>query len=124
MCRVLAVSTSGYYAWRKRPESRRRQQNRRLVVEIKAIHSESRQTYGSPRIHDELKDRGIRCGKKRVARLMRLHGIEAKQTRRFKATTDSKHTLPVAENVLSRQFTPSAPDGVWSADISVPQQAA
>ena len=123
MCRVLEVSTSGYYAWRKRPESRRRQQDRRLVVEIKAIHTESRQTYGSPRIHDELRDRGIRCGKKRVARLMRLHGIAAKQTRRFKATTDSKHTLPVAENVLSRQFTPAAPDTVWSADITyIPTQ--
>lgn len=118
MCRVLEVSTSGYYDWRKRPESRRQKEDRRLVVEIKAIHSESRQTYGSPRIHDELKDRGIRCGRKRVARLMRLHDISAKQKRRFKATTDSKHTLPVAENVLNRQFTPSAPNVAWSADIT------
>ena len=118
MCRVLEVSTSGYYDWRGRAESRRQKQDRRLVVEIKAIHKESRQTYGSPRIHDELKDRGVRCGRKRVARLMRLHGLRAKQTRRFKATTDSTHTLPVAENVLSRQFTPSAPDVVWAADIT------
>lgn len=118
MCRVLAVSTSGYYDWRGRAESRRQKEDRRLVVEIKAIHKESRQTYGSPRIHDELKDRGRRCGRKRVACLMRLHGIRAKQTRRFKATTDSKHTLPVAENVLSRQFTPSAPDVAWAADIT------
>ena len=118
MCRVLAVSTSGYYDWRGRAESRRQKEHRRLVVEIKAIHKESRQSYGSPRIHDELKDRGRRCGRKRVARLMRLHGLRAKQTRRFKATTDSKHTLPVAENVLSRQFTVSAPDVAWSADIT------
>ena len=118
MCRVLAVSTSGYYDWRGRAESRRQKEDRRLVVEIKAIHKESRQSYGSPRIHDELKDRGRRCGRKRVARLMRLHGLRAKQTRRFKATTDSKHTLPVAENVLSRQFTVSAPDVAWSADIT------
>ena len=118
MCRVLEVSTSGYYDWRARPESRRKKQDRRLVVEIKAIHKESRQTYGSPRIHDELKDRGIHCGKKRVARLMRLHDISAKQTRRFKATTDSKHARPVAENVLARQFTPSAPNVVWAADIT------
>ena len=118
MCRVLEVSTSGYYDWRGRAESQRKKQDRRLVVEIKAIHRQSRQTYGSPRIHDQLKDRGIRCGKKRVARLMQLHGLRAKQTRRFKATTDSKHTLPVADNVLSRQFTPSAPDVVWAADIT------
>ena len=118
MCRVLEVSTSGYYDWRKRPESQRQKQDRRLVVEIKAIHRESRRSYGSPRIHDELKGRGLHCGKKRVARLMRLHGIQAKQTRRFKATTDSKHTLPIAENVLDRRFTPSAPDVVWSADIT------
>lgn len=118
MCRVLEVSTSGYYDWRGRAESRRQKEDRRLVVEIKAIHKESRQSYGSPRIHDELKDRGRRCGRKRVARLMRLHGLRAKQTRRFKATTDSKHTLPVAENVLSRQFTVSAPDVAWSADIT------
>lgn len=118
MCRVLEVSTSGYYDWRARPESRRKKQDRRLAVEIKAIHKESRQTYGSPRIHDELKDRGIHCGKKRVARLMRLHDISAKQTRRFKATTDSKHARPVAENVLARQFTPSAPNVVWAADIT------
>lgn len=118
MCRVLEVSTSGYYDWRGRAESRRQKEDRRLVVEIKAIHKESRQTYGSPRIHDELKDRGRRCGKKRVARLMQLHGLRAKQTRRFKATTDSKHTLPVAENVLARQFTVSAPDVAWSADIT------
>ena len=118
MCRVQEVSTSGYYDWRGRAESQRKKQDRRLVVEIKAIHRQSRQTYGSPRIHDQLKDRGIRCGKKRVARLMQLHGLRAKQTRRFKATTDSKHTLPVADNVLSRQFTPSAPDVVWAADIT------
>jgi len=118
MARVMAVSTSGYYDWRKRPESLRKQHNRRLVVEIKAIHTESRKTYGSPRIHNELKDRGFRCGQKRVARLMQLHDIRVKQKRRFKATTDSKHTLPVADNVLARAFTPEGPDQVWASDIT------
>ena len=112
MARVMEVSTSGYYHWRRRPESARKQHNRRLLVEIKTIHRQSRKTYGSPRMHRELKDRGLCCGKKRVARLMRLHGIQAKQTRRFKATTDSAHTLPVAQNVLARQFTPAGPDRV------------
>ncbi len=118
MCRTLGVSTSGYYDWRQRPESQRSQEDQRLVVEIKAIHQESRRTYGAPRIHHELQERGVRCSRKRVARLMRLHGVRAKQKRRFKATTDSRHSLPVAENVLGRAFTPSAPDGVWAADIT------
>ena len=119
MCRVLEVSPSGYYAWRKRPESPRQQQNQRLLLEIKGIHQESRRTYGSPRIHHELQDRGIPCGKNRVARIMRLHGIQTKQKRRFKATTDSHHDRPVAGNVLDRPFTPSAPDEAWTADITL-----
>ena len=118
MCRVLAVSTSGYYAWRGRAESHREKQNRRLVVEIKALHAESRQSYGSPRIHDALNEQGLACGKHRVARLMRLHGIKAKKPRCFKRTTDSNHALPVAENVLDRHFAPSGPNQAWAADIT------
>ncbi len=118
MCRTLGVSTSGYYDWRQRPESQRRRENQRLVVEIKTIHQESRRTYGAPRIHRELQARGLCCSRKRVARLMRLHGLRAKQKRRFKATTDSQHGLPVAENLLEQRFTPSAPDVVWAADIT------
>ena len=118
MCRVLAVSTSGYYAWRNRTESHRDQQSRRLVVEIKALHAESRQSYGSPRIHDALNERGLACGKHRVARLMRLHGIKAKQRRSFKRTTDSNHALAVADNVLDRHFARSGPNQAWAADIT------
>ena len=88
------------------------------MVKIKTIHRKSRRTYGSPRIHDELKAKGIECGENRVARLMRAHDIRAKQTRRFKATTNSKHDFPVAENLLDRQFSPERPDQAWAADIT------
>lgn len=118
MCRVLEVSESGYYAWRSRDESQRQGQNRKLLVEIKAIHQESDQTYGSPRVHRELKARGIQCSEKRVARLMREAGIRAKQARRFKVTTDSRHSLPVAENVLDRQFEPDQANRRWASDIT------
>jgi len=118
MARVLEVSTSGYYGWRRRRECRRTQENRKLLVEIKAIHAESDATYGSPRIHRELQARGIRCGENRVARLMRLHQVRAKQVRRYKATTDSGHSLPVAENHLDRQFDPERPNEAWAADIT------
>ena len=114
----MQVSTSGYYDWRGRQESRRTQENRKLLVEIKAVHAESKQTYGSPRICRTLNQRGVRCSKNRVARLMHAHGVRAKQTKRFKATTDSRHRLPVAENVLDRQFEPAAPNEAWAADIT------
>lgn len=118
MARVLEVSTSGYYSWRRREESRRSKANRKLLVEIKAIHAESDATYGSPRIHRELQARGIRCGENRVARLMRLYEVRAKQVRRYKATTDSGHDLPVAENHLDRRFDPERPNEAWAADIT------
>lgn len=120
MCRVLGVSRSGYYAWRQRPPSRRKQANERLLVEIKAIHAKkNHDTYGSPRVHEELSENGISCGRHRVARLMKHHGIRARQARKFRpVTTDSKHTLPVAENVLDRQFTAKRPDTVWAGDIT------
>ena len=117
MCRVLQVSTSGYYDWRRRPAPSI-QDDERLLVEIKAIHAASKRRYGSPRVHRALRDRGIRCGEKRVARLMQEHGIRARRMRRFKATTDSKHTLPVAENVLERQFEVKLPNARWAADIT------
>ena len=118
MCRVLEISSSGYYAWLKRGESRRVREDRRLLVEIKAIHQENRKTYGSPRIHAELKDRQGHCGKKRIARLMRESGIRAKQKKKFKATTDSKHSHPVAPNLLQRNFEAAMPDQKWLADIT------
>jgi len=116
MARVLEGSTSGYYGWRRRRECRRSRENRRLLVEIKAIHAESDATYGSPRIHRELQARGIRGGKNRVARLMRLHQVRPKQRRRYKRATDSRHDLPTAGNHLDRQFNPEAPNGAWAAD--------
>lgn len=117
MSRVLEVSTSGYYDWRRRP-TRSKQDDERLLVEIRAIHAESKQRYGSPRIHRALRDRGIRCSEKRVARLMQTHGIRARRVRRFKATTDSKHSLPVAKNVLDRHFEVDVPNARWAADIT------
>lgn len=118
MCRVLGVSDSAYYAWWGRPESRRVREDRRLLVEIKAIHSAKRETYGSPRVHAELKAQGLRLGEKRVARLMRAGGIRAKQKRKFKATTDSRHSHPVAPNLLARDFEAIAPNQKWVADIT------
>jgi putative transposase len=118
MCRVLGVSASGYYAWLNRPESNRARENRRLVVEIKAIHKENRGVYGSPRIHAELKDRKTHVSENRVARLMRENSIAAKQKKKYKATTDSNHTLPVAPNILERDFEASGPNQKWLADIS------
>ena len=120
MCHVLGVSRSGYYAWRGRRPSRRARANQRLLVEVKAIHAKkNHDTYGSPRVHRELQKRGRVCGRHRVARLMRKHGIRAKQVRRFRpVTTDSKHALPVAPNRLDRDFSATGPDQRWAADIT------
>lgn len=123
MSRVLRVSRSGYYSWRSRPESERVQENEKLLERIKAIHKKSRRTYGSPRVQRQLAKEGESCGKGRVARLMRGAGIRAKQQRKFRVTTDSKHNFPVAENRLNRQFVVSAPNTVWTADITyIPTQ--
>ena len=119
MCKVLKVSRAGYYAWCKRPESRRRKENRSLVVRIKAAHAKSRQTYGSPRIHDALKKSGIECSKKRVARLMHEEGVISVHHKRFKPqTTNSKHEFPVSANVLDRQFSSTRPNEKWVGDIT------
>lgn len=118
MCRVLQVSPSAYYAWRVRPESRRVREDRRLLVEIKAIHQAKREVYGSPRLHAELRAQGLCLSEKRVARLMRAGGIRAKQKRKFKVTTDSQHSHPVAPNLLERDFEASAPNKKWVADIT------
>ena len=119
MCSALEVSTSGYYAWRTQPQSHRDQENQKLVEQIREIHTESRETYGSPRIHADLVDQGIKCNKKRVARLMRIHSIRAKQHKRRRVqTTDSAHDLPVAPNVLNQQFEADAPNQKWVTDIT------
>lgn len=118
MCRTLGVSSSGYYAWQKRPASKRAKTDARLAVEVVAAHKRSRATYGSPRVHAELRARGIRVGRKRVERLMRQNGIQARRKRRFRRTTDSNHDNPVAPNVLERRFEPAAPNTVWVTDVT------
>lgn len=118
MCRALEVSECGYYAWRKRPKSEREQENEKLTQRIKQVYEQNRETYGSPRIHVELKDVGVKCSRKRVARLMRVHGICAQHKRRRMCTTDSKHSNPVAENRLKREFTASEPNTKWAGDIT------
>jgi transposase InsO family protein len=118
MCDVFGVSRSGYYAWVRRPESQRKADDKALSELIKKIHGESKGEYGSPKVHEELRRRGTRCGRKRVARLMRKDGLRAKTVRKFKATTKSDHDLPVAENLLNRDFTPDAPNKAWVADIT------
>ena len=105
MCAALGVSRSGYYGWAGRPESARAAADRTLAAEIRAVHEGSRGRYGSPRVHAALRAHGRRVGRKRVARLMRGMGLSARRKRRFRRTTDSAHALPVAPNLLGRDFT-------------------
>ncbi len=122
MCRVLAVSKAGYYAWRHREPSARAQANTVLAAQIRAVHRQSRRTYGSPRVTRELRAQGGRCSENRVARVMRREAIRAKGRRRFRVTTtDSRHGEPVAPNVLQRQFAVAHIAGrnrVWASDIT------
>src|SRR5215467_539924 len=118
LCRTLQVSRAGFYAWQARPVAPRAQADERLGLEIAAIHAESRQRYGSPRIHAELVDRGCRVSRKRVARLMRGHGLAARRRRRFRVTTQSRHSFPTASNVLARQFEWPEPNQAWVTDIT------
>src|SRR3972149_4072872 len=101
MCRVIGASRSGYYRWRKQPQSKRQKENEKILIEIKESHKNSRRIYGSPRITNELHSKGIRCGKNRVARIMKIHGIVAKAAKKCRATTNSKHNLPVPENLVN-----------------------
>ena len=118
MCRALAVSAAGYYAWRSRPESARSVNTRTLLSAIRVIHQESRETYGSPSIWDALIKQGHRIGEHRVARLMRQEGMRAKTVKKWRATTQSQHRFPVAENTLAREFTVESPNRVWAGDIT------
>jgi putative transposase len=115
---VLNVSASGYYAWLDRPLSKWAREEARLEVEIRAAHKQTRQTYGAERLQQELAEHGVRVGVCRLKRIRRRLGIYCKQKRKFKATTDSKHTLPVAENILGQQFKVAAPNKVWVSDIT------
>ena len=118
MCTALQVSPSGYYSWRDRPDSAREVANRGLADEIRRIHADNRAVYGSPRVHAALRAEGRRVGINRVARLMRRYGIQGRRKRRAPRTTDSKHALPVAPNLLDRQFAATTPNKVWLADIT------
>lgn len=118
MCRVLDVSESGYHAWRKRPPSPRAQANARLEIEIKAAHERTRQTYGPERLQADLADHGVRVGVHRIKRIRKELGLACRQKRRFKATTNSRHDLPVAPNLLDRQFAVAKPNLAWVADIT------
>lgn len=118
MCRLLEVAPSGFYAWLTGPESRREMDNRRLLVEIQASHQRSGGVYGSPRIHRDLQDLGYRCGRHRVARLMRQNGVAAKHRRKFKHTTDSNHPYPVAPNLLDQLFAEWDRNRAWVGDIT------
>jgi putative transposase len=118
MCRVLEVSCSGFFAWRRRPPSTRTREDVKLSVEISAIYQRSRGTYGSPRIHAELRSRSLDVGRRRVARLMRERGLVARPPRRTKRTTESDDRLPIATNVLERRFDVDQPNRVWVTDIT------
>lgn len=117
MCRVLDVSSSGYYAWRKRPSSLREMANETLLKEIQAAHEASKGVYGSPRIYHEVKEK-VSCSQNRVARLMKKHGIAAKQKRRYKQTTKANGAHPVAPNLVDRDFAAAAPNEKWTTDIT------
>ena len=124
LCRLLGVSRSGYYAWGARPESERVGKDRALLTRIETIHRESREAYGAVKTWRSLRAQGVPCGRHRVARLRRQAGIEAKRKRRFRVTTQSRHSLPVAPNVLDRRFAVAQPNRVWVGDITfIPTRA-
>ena len=116
--RLLNVSASGYYAWVNRPSSRRAQEEVRLELEIRAAHKRTRQTYGPERLQRDLAEHGVRVGICRIKRIRKKLGIRCRQKRRFKATTDSGHRLPVADNILGQQFKVWRPNTVWVSDIT------
>jgi transposase InsO family protein len=118
MCKVLDVSRSGYYAWRGRPPSEREMANRELYKKIEDVYHESHGTYGSPRIYQELSRQGVSCSENRVARLMRLRGLKARQARTYKTTTKRNQADPVAPNVLKRDFEADRPNEKWLTDIT------
>lgn len=122
MAKILNVSRSGFYAYLTRPVSKRQRENEALLEKIKELHQKSNRTYGYLRITDDLKeqqaDKSVAPSKNRVYRLMRSAGIRAKTVKKYKATTNSNHDLPVAENVLNREFTVEKPNQKWVSDIT------
>jgi transposase InsO family protein len=118
LCRVLAVSTSGFYAWSVRLASTRAKRDVELDARVRAAYAASKGRYGSPRVHEELRAKGQHVGRKRVARLMKKAGLAARRRRRYQTTTDSKHAFPIAPNVLERDFTATGPNQAWVTDIT------
>ena len=116
--RILSISASGYYAWVDRPLSQRAREELRLELEIRAADRRTRHTYGPEKLQYDLAEHGIKVGVCRIKRIRRKLGIRCKQKRKFKATTDSRHKLPVADNILGQQFTVTAPNKVWTSDIT------
>ncbi|MBI5379343.1 MAG: IS3 family transposase [Nitrospirae bacterium] len=116
LCMALDVSRSGYYAWRTRPESRRAQENRALLARIRAVHTEAREAYGAVKTWRMLRAQGVSCDRHRVARLRRIHGIEARRMRRFRAAYQARNSAPPAPNWLNRPFEVPALNRVWAGD--------
>ena len=118
MAKTLKVSRSGYYKWLNRSSSERKQENEELIDQIKAIQERAHYRYGSPRVTQALHRRGYQVGENRVASLMRSHGLGRRLRKPFRSTTDSKHSLPIAENLLNREFSVSKPNRVWVSDLT------
>ncbi len=118
MCQVFGVSRSGYYNWVQHEPSDRKQSDERLKLEIKVAHIRTRETYGTRRLQTELAENGIIVGRDRLARLRKELRLRCKQKRKFRATTNSNHNLPVAPNLLNQTFAPTAPNQVWVADLT------
>ena len=118
LCKVMCVSRSGYYSWHNRGQSARDQERMQLIPKVRAIHKKSRSTYGKRRIAEELQSEGISCGEHKASTLMKLAGVQVKQKKKFKATTNSKHNLPVSPNLLKREFDVSQPNITWVGDIT------
>jgi transposase InsO family protein len=118
MCQSFDVKPSGYYAWKRRGKSRRAIENEALLREIRIAHGKSKRCYGSPRITEDLRDKGYRCGENRVARLMRDNGIAAKTRKRYKVTTQSKPSQALAENLVQCNFSANEPNQLWTSDIT------
>jgi transposase InsO family protein len=118
LCRCLRVTPSGFYAWRRRPESTRAREDRRLSVLIRASFTDARGYYGSPRVHDDLLEAKERVSRKRIIRLMQADGLKARVRKRYKGTTMSDHDQPVADNLLRQDFTADRPNQRWAGDTS------
>jgi putative transposase len=118
MCRTLSVSRSGFYRWCKHRPSRRQNENQQLLALIGQIHRESNGNYGSPRVTDALRNKGLKYNHKRVERLMRIHQIRSKRKRKYKVTTNSKHQRAVAANLIQQDFSAKKPNRLWTSDIT------